>query len=435
MLDQPRLRLGTALLLGALLLSGCAQRTAQSPARVVSLGEFADRSNTQATAEGLDAAQRAEIVARVLAGDESQDIEQLISSPAATGEADESTPAPPADRFADLSERVRIAPTKPGDRVVVDSKVGEINGRAIYADEFLEPMEHRLIEIARDFVGRERVVRFHTAISKQVSELVINELVLSDAESRLTQEEKLGLFAYVRSLTEQDRREIGAGSREEANRVLREQGEGDLDDLSRERRNELLVWQVRREKIEPRVVVSWHDVEREYRRRSARYNPPVKITLTFVRLRTEGNEELIAQISQRLTAGDDFEAVATELTGKAPRPLSDDPFTLGPGGMAALELDQAVTSQLAGLGEGDTTAGFEFNTSTMWVHVFKVDRPKGRSIYDKEVQQELLSSLRARRSSEAWQGYVRSLMQESIKEEMDDMTTRLVAIALDRYGR
>jgi len=113
-----------------------------------------------------------------------------------------------------------------------------------------------------------------------------------------------------------------------------------------------------------------------------------------------------------------------------------DTFDMGPGGITDLkDVHDAVKSRLEGLGEGQTTEAFVHRTSTLWLHVQKVDRREARSLYDRSVQHQLADELFKRRSDEEWRRYEQSLFEEGIYDELNEMALRLLEIALQRYAR
>ena len=408
----------------------------EATARRVSLAEFAGPPTSEATVRQADEP-----------GEADQDsVEVPANAPAGPGTGQDATdPAQvkpttgdssaDPDPFAGLDERVPFAPMQPGDRVIVDSLVGEVNGRPIFADEFFTLIEDRLVQAAAQTTGMQRVQAFDTIIRGTLRLWVRNELFLADAEFALTEQQQRGLFAFMRSLKEQVIREQGRGTRYEAEQKLRREAvAGDIEDYLDERRELIVLDQLRREKIAPRVLVSWRDIEREYQRRFEEFNPPARVTLAKIALRAESQGELIQQVSQRLADGEAFAAIAEGLG----RPDGGvwDTFNMGPGGITDLQdVNDTVRSQLEGLGEGQTTEAFVQGLSTLWLHIHKVERPEARSLYDRSVQRQLAQELSQRRSTEEWKRYERSLFEEGIYDELNDMALRLLEIALQRYVR
>ncbi len=413
---------------------GCSQIISPPPsARRVSLAEFAgppvsESSSPQTSDPGEADQASAQTPGNVPSTSLSdQDAGNLENGSGTSGESS----ADP-DTFSQLEPRTVFALMQPGDRIIVDSLVGEVNGRPIFADEFLALIEDRLIQVAKQTTGVQRVQAFDDIIRGNLRTVVKSELILADAEFALTEDEQRGLFAFMRSLKERVIREKGRGTRYEAEQKLRgEAGAGNIEDHLRRQRDFILFDQLRRQRIAPRIVVSQRDIEHEYQRRYQEFNPPPRVTLAKIDLLTESQADLIDQVSQRLTRGEAFAAIAEDLD--VPNGGVWYTFDMGSGGITDIEVTDAVKSRLEGLGEGQTTKPFVQRGSTIWLHVQKVERRPGRSLFD--VQRQLADDIQMRRSNEEWDRYVRSLFAEGIYDELEDMADRLLEIALQRYAR
>ena len=433
---QPITRMTFAGALAVVGAVGCSQIIIPEPsARRVSLADFAgppisESSSPQASDPGEADQASAQTLGNVpstsLADQDAADLENR------SGTSSESSAD--LDTFSRLEPRTVFALMQPGDRVIVDSLVGEVNGRPIFADEFLALIEDRLLQEAKQTKGIQRVQAFESIIRPTLQLVVKNELVLADAEFALSEDEQRGLFAFMRSLKERVIREEGRGTRYEAERKLRtEAGTGDIEEHLRQQRDFILIDQLRRQKIAPRIVVSQRDIEHEYQRRYQEFNPRPRVTLAKINLSTESQADLIDQVSQRLTSGEAFSAIAEDLG--LPNGGVWDRFDMGSGGITDIEVADAVKARLEGLGEGQTTEPFVQGDSTYWLHVQKVERRPARSLFEPSVQRQLAEQLHQRRNNEEWDRYVRSLFAEGIYDELEDMADRLLEIALQRYAR
>ncbi|MHC4428895.1 MAG: peptidylprolyl isomerase [Planctomycetota bacterium] len=374
-------------------------KLSKDDAREVSLAEFAG----EATAETIDPSE---------ATSEVTPTDTIISA------------APPA-----LSERP--APQRPGDSVVVDSLVGQVNGRPVFADEFLEPLSDRLRAEARDKTGRARAEAFRYIINLNLETVIENELILAEAEAGLTPEQQMGLFALLRGWREEMIRQGRTRSAVESN-LRAEMGIG-LEEYLDNQKKALLVRELARRRVEPRVIVSWRDVEREYQRRYEEFNPPASVTLARIRLHATAQGELVEQTKTRLAAGDEFAAIATELG------FADGgrwaTFPLGPNGLAGLEVGPEIRTALEGLEVGGTTDPIEIGPTVLWLHIQEMTATTSRDLYDPEVQRLLIADIQGRRREEEWNRYIASLLDRGIFDELDEMADRLYEIAMERYGR
>ena len=279
---------------------GCSEVLLSEPSvRRVSLAEFAGSPVNQRTPPQVGETSGAEL-----------DSTDVLGNARVVPPTDSSVDSDP---FAGSQQRIAFAPMKPGDRVIVDSLIGEVNGRAIFADEFLVELEDHLLQQAAQTTGMQRVQAFDAIIRGRLRSWVLNELILANAEFALSEQEQQGLFAYMRSMKERYIREEGRGIRYEAEQKLRgEEGAGNIEDFLGQQRDFIVIDQLRRQKIAPRVLVSWRDREREYQRRFDEFNPPASVTLAMISLRTKSQAEQIEQVSKRLASGEEFAAIAKD---------------------------------------------------------------------------------------------------------------------------
>ena len=330
----------------------------------------------------------------------------------------------------EFSDRTILRPTEPGETVVVDSLVGHVNGRPVFADDFLEPIEDRLLRAAEETSGVERQQVFRVIINDWLQDVVTNELLLAEAEASLSFDEQRGLFAWLRMMYDEEIRR-GGGTRSGAERRRQQSGEN-LDEYLGGQKDMVLIHQLQQSKIQPRVIVSWRDIEREYKRRFEEFNPLATVTLARIRLNPVTQAALVNDVKARLAAGEAFAEIAEEL-GYADGGVWET-FDMGPGGITDIEVSDAMKRALEGLEQGDTSEPFALGSGLLWLHVVEMQRPGGRSIYEPAVQLGLRNSIRARRANVEWFRYVNSLLERGVYDELEDMAERLYQIAMLRYG-
>lgn len=348
---------------------------------------------------------------------------------AALGDA-EDDPNAPVVWFDEFDEREVLNPVRPGETVIVDSLVGHINGRPVFADEFLRPIEDRLLRAAEQHKGVELERTFLFIINEWLRETVLNELILAESEASLSDQEQMGLFAMLNRVYDEEIRK-GGGTKSGAEQ--RRQREGDeLDQYLGKQKDLVLIDRIRISKIQPRVVVTWRDVEREYQRRYDDFNPAARVTLARVRLSTASQGPLIEDVTNRLAAGESFELIAEE-QGYDDGGLWES-FKMGPGGITDIEVSPVMKEALVGLGEGDTSPPFQLGSGTLWLHVVALEQPVSHSIYDPGVQLGLKNMIRSQRNKIEWQRYIDSLLEEGIHDDLEKMAARLFKIAMARYG-
>jgi hypothetical protein len=360
------------------------------------------------------------------------DPDEEAAEPYALGAGDESLRD--FDAF-DTDMRQPLRSPEIGERVVVDSMVGHVNGRPIFADEFFVPIEDELIALARSVDRRTYMKEAGEIVGNELRQVILNSLFLAEAESSLSNEEKLGVRAWLNSIREGLIAGSG-GSETAARQELQASGEtveSRLDDI----RDRALIRKVIDEKISPGVIVSWSDIEREFERQYEQFNPPGTATLGRIRLRTQQQADLITDVQQRLDAGEPFLEVAESLDvpGVGVWQTFEIGGEEGEGLIPPSIQNETVRANMASLARvGDTTSAFQVGGTTWWVHVVDVEQPPQVSLYDPQVQRQLSRYLRAVRGNEEQNKFISTLLERGIYDELDAMAERLLAIAVLRYG-
>jgi hypothetical protein len=415
-------RNATSLTAAALvLLAGCAtQPQRPTPVRQISLAEFTQDEPAAAPADETEAN---------VDTDQADGMRPL-------GAGGEGVTRPDLRAAPEAAEFTLVEPLEPGDRIIVDSMVGQVNGRPIFADEFFGPIEDRLIAESRKSTMSEFLLKAQEIIRLQLQSIVRNNLFLAEAESEIIkgEQQQMGLRAW---LLEREEQKIATyrGSEEEARQELRERGTS-LEEAMEEEKDVTLIMELFRQRITPRVIVSWRDIEREYQKPQwqERFNPPGQVTLARIRLSTRDDAPLIQQVEQRLADGEDFLDIARSLD--QPNDGIWQTFEMPSDDLTDIAITNALMNErLAELdGVGDTTEPFEIGSSTWWLHVAEIKRPERRSLYEPEVQRTLNGYLREVRRMEEQDRFLRSLLDEAIYDELEQMEQRLLRIAMRRYA-
>ena len=329
---------------------------------------------------------------------------------------------------------VRVAP---GESVVVDSLVGQVNGRPLYADEVLGPVADqlnaeylRLVEESTPPKWDQFQRTLIKLVASQLQDLVLNELYLSEARASLSSQEKTGLMAFMENLREELVGERGGVFGEAEQQIMREEGLN-WEEYLKMQEDQLLIRTLMQEKIQPNIVMSWKDVERLYNARKSQFQPDPTVTLGRIRVRTKGGEEKIQTIKDMFKAGDHFEVVAA--WADVPDDGVWDQFKMGEGGVADIEVADFYKSHLEGLEPGGTSDAFERGSYTIWVSVIKIDQPEQRDLYDPAVQNMLQGEIMNRKMTSARQDFIEGLLKSGIYDNLNQMQMRVIAIALSRY--
>lgn len=332
------------------------------------------------------------------------------------------------------------APATTSNRVeeLVEAKVGDVNNKPIFASDFLEPMGARL---AAEAVKRrpEEWRRWARSEIKQELELQIeDELLRSEAYSKLKPEERQGLFSFLQTWQESMIQSSG-GSRAKANQSLLDEKGYDLDQALRQRENEELIKLQLREQVKSRVQVSRRDIELAYEKAYKTFNPDPKAVLRWIHVPAEKAGQ-IDEIDAALKSGEEFAVVAANPANEYNSRGGGlrDPATLKEGEVAKTdffaikELNQAAQA----LNEGRWQGPVKYKTSSGkdyvgWLYLEKVDRQQ-MSMY--EVQLQLERYLRDVGENKRRREYIDELKARASYTNIDQMVDRLTSIAAERYG-
>ena len=321
----------------------------------------------------------------------------------------------------------------------VDALVGQINGRPVFADDFLEPISDQLKRCVANpdrVVGREQ---FLAVVKSWFKRTVDSELVVAEAESQLSPEQQQGLLAWLKSIQEETIAERG-GSRAAAEESLQAEGTQSLDEFMRERRDFSLAMRLLNQRLEPRSIVSWREVEQAYERDRKLFNPPKQLKLGRMRFDTVAEADKIERVKALAAEGKSFSQVAKEL-GVADGGLWQS-TDLPEQGIEGLPLSDAIKARIGGFEGNGAGGGIDRITEpllsrdfTIWYAVLAVETPPSRPIYDREVQLGLYAQLRDVRRSIEQQRYIGTLRSRWVTDDIGEMEERLVAFALERYWR
>jgi hypothetical protein len=321
---------------------------------------------------------------------------------------------------------------QPGDVIIVESVIGQVSGQPIFADAFLEPIAGRLRTYGETSKPGEFSQRAAGVILEQLRQIVLSDLFLAEAEASLTPEQQQGLLAFVRRL-KQDLISGSGGLETQAEARSQEQGKT-LQQTVEERRDIALIQKQINDKVTPRVIVTWKDIEREYQRRLAEFNPPASVTLS--RLRLDGKDpkekDQIEEVKSRLAAGEDFNTIGQSIGPPAYTTLGA--FLMGPGGISDVEVNPKYKPALANVKLGQTTEPIDMGDSTLvWLHVDKIDQPPPKTLF--EVQGILAAELDQQRKVEEREKYIKALFERGIYDDLRNMGQRALIVARMRYER
>lgn len=201
----------------------------------------------------------------------------------------------------------------------------------------------------------------------------------------------------------------------------------------RERRDVALARRLLNERIEPRTIVSWRDVQQEYELRKAEFNPPPTLRVGRIRLNAQTEAAAIETVRARIAEGKSFSAIAAEL--KLPDGGLWNSFDLPADGIAGLPFSDAIKSRLTGLEVDRVSTSMEQRDFVTWYGILAIDRPPMRSLYDPEVQLQLENEIKRRREIIEQERYITSLRSRWVTDDIGAMERKLLEICLERYWR
>ncbi len=328
-----------------------------------------------------------------------------------------------------------------GTAMVIDSVVGQINGRPVFATEVLEPLDGALRAAglaAKDLTAWQRTAA--AAIVPELKRRIADELILSEARRSLSPEQKQGLLHFLGQI-ESSLVSENSGSSVKADENFREQTGRSLKQEAEDIKDRELIRHEIATKVDPRVAVPWRDVQNEYERQHDKWNPPAEYTFRLIYAPTE-NTENVAKLQALIAGGTPFEKIAEDAAndfnqreqGKLVRKSS------GTQGEGEFSPWPDVNNALRTLSVGQTAGPIEFAPDkarpnakrTAWVHLEKIDQPPSTSLY--EAQLDVTADLRSERETDERQRYFERLWKRGNVSKLEVMVDKLLNIATERYA-
>lgn len=331
-------------------------------------------------------------------------------------------PAPPTAPPSDFS----IAQS-----VLVDAKVGDVNGRAVYAERFLNPLAARFEAESKRMPLREWRGFVRKEIANRVDEFITDELLAAEALNTLTPEQKQGFFAWVQALSEGLRRESGGTVEGTERRLANEQGLT-LEQWRKTEQQKALIRQQFSDKIIHRVNVSWRDIQQAYNRRTDEFNPPPKITFRLI-LVPKTDQAGIDAITKSLADGTPFPEVAKTDANRLSTTGGKQERTVK---LARAEArffpNDQVNEAARTLGIGSHAGPIDWERDVAWIYVESIAE-KSVPLY--EAQRVLEDALFQSKGLALQQKYVGRLRERASMTDTAELVDRLATIAEERFYR
>ena len=324
------------------------------------------------------------------------------------------------------TDEIRV---KPGEKWTIESLIGQINGRPVYAGKFMTSIEDRILRLVAENPPGNAQRLIEKLIQDRFQQYINNELIISEAEGMLSPEMQAGIFAWIQSIQEQTVAGNG-GNRTSATQSIEDQFGMNMEQYLKEKRDEALASDLLRRRVEPRTIVSWRDVERQYSMLEQEFNPEPRITIGRIRLQVSDQLE-IQNVQERFKRGETFAQVATALN--VPDGGKWQQYPLPKNGLAGLELADDIKKILLAVENGQVTEELRKGSTATWYCVTNVQQQATRSIFESALQRSIRRGLKEQRGAYERNRYLASLRDRWVTNDIDQMTKRLIVIAWERY--
>jgi hypothetical protein len=314
------------------------------------------------------------------------------------------------------------------DTYAVDGMIGQINGRPIFADTVFhgdDPIHDQLAALGRRLARPVFRVRSRELIRSRLRQMLLDSLILAEAERDLTDPQRQGLRYTMQKRREELVRLYGQGSEAAARENILEQTGRSLDATLEDFRKAVVVREHIRAVIDPKINVTRRDVERYYRDQLDQFQPDATRDLRLIHVDTRDQAE---EITRRLDAGETFAQVAdsevnlfTASGGLFEGAIGDQPLRYP-------ELNRA----LAPLAEGGHAGPIAVEDDFWFVYIESIDAPQQKTLMD--VQLDIERTLKVRQRQEQTDRYYKQLLSGTDPQAVARMTDALVEIAVNRYA-
>ena len=345
------------------------------------------------------------------------------------------TPTPPANTAVSATTQPAISSqdTKPNASKAiagtyhVAGMVGQVNGRPIYAQNIFKDVHERLTDLGQRLpIGKFRQ-QASTLLQGRLQQIVMDALVLGEAEKQLTQANNTGILNFLKEERKKLIRELGRGSEELANERSRTTSGMSLNQRISERRNQIIVQSYLKEKLWPKINVSRKDIERYYHDHFEEFNPPQTRTIHMIRTH---NDNVANQIDKELASGRSFLDIAGdnvlnprdwEKKGLFGKDIKGNPFGNDALNKATLTLDA-----------GQFTPRMKVGSMYTWVYIDSITQGQTRSL--REVQLEIERILKQQQYNKYTEQYQKRLLDEGSYNDIQAMHKCLMDICLSVYA-
>ena len=314
---------------------------------------------------------------------------------------------------------------------VVDQMVGQVNGKPIYADEFFEEMDARLRQEASRLPLDQWVSMVRDDVARKLWDQTRDQLLLSEFQTTLTPEQKMGVRAFIEDLRQNIQRSYG-GSSEVANEKLQQEEGVTLRQKVQNEADQQFILAQLRSSIAQRVQVSFKDISLYYQQNYDRFHPAPVAMFRVIRVSISSTRRMDG-VETALLSGESPVEIAAKYSDWAKEDENIHRVEITDHDYAKTTFwgAEALNKATQALKPGEITPRIDIGGRAWWVYLETIDAPPAQDLY--EAQLEIEKSIRAQRISEEERRYFRGLVDRSNMTQFDDMVKRLVAYAAERY--
>jgi PPIC-type PPIASE domain len=310
----------------------------------------------------------------------------------------------------------------------VDGMIGQVNGRAIYANAVLnEQLRETLARWGREMPRDTFRKRAAERIALRLNGMVTDALVYGEAQRDLSDQERQGLTVAVSRQREQLLREYGQGSPALAEAKLTEETGLNLEQTLDDWRKWAIIDRYTKQKIRPKINVTRKDIKRYYAEHYDEFNPPATRT---VRVIHAGSKDDAQYIRSLLDSGKTFAQAAADERNLFRR---DSGGMMGPMAGDKLFANEEINRITLGLEPGQCAGPITVGDKDWFVCVEKIEQEPARSLMD--VQTQIHMTLYQQQFREQSERYRQRLFEKGSYNSIEQMTMSLLEIAMDRYAK
>lgn len=320
----------------------------------------------------------------------------------------------------------------PQGALPIDAMVGHINGEAVYAEQIFDiNLIAQLESFGRRFEGDDFRSNATSVIQDRLQGIIINKLILGEAELNLQETQRRGIQGRIQSEREELLRFYGQGSLAKAKAEFKKARDKELEQHLVDFREELIIGSYVRSKVMPKIVVNQRDVERYYDDNIEKYHQPDQ---RIIRLMRAVNPDAALQIHERLGKGQPFEKIAADTEVNQYNPDNGGVFNGGNAVSGDIVIGlKPINDALLELESGQHAGPIRVSNNVFFVQV--VQHTNGVKIELADVQIQIEQALRSIQFEKQALRFRMDLLRRGSYSDPGQMGSKLLDIASARYDK